>query len=259
MTRATPNRQTEDGMSEPVCLITGVGTATGASIARRFARAGYRIAMLARNGERLRRLEHEIAHSAAFVCDVADLDALARTLEAVRETLGKPSVVVHNAVSETFATFLDGDPAALERNFRVNTTALLHLARACAPDMVLAGGGAIVVTGNTAALRGKPNYALFAPSKAAQRVLAEALARELGPKRVHVGYLMIDAVIDAAWLGEDGRVRPAWGEPPPDWAFSRDEYFAHPDAIADEVFHIAHQHPSAWSFDYTIRPFAEKW
>lgn len=136
MTRATPNRQTEDGMSEPVCLITGVGAATGASIARRFARAGYRIAMLARNGERLRRLEHEIAHSAAFVCDVADLDALARTLEAVRETLGKPSVVVHNAVSETFATFLDGDPAALERNFRVNTTALLHLAR------VRAGHGA---------------------------------------------------------------------------------------------------------------------
>lgn len=245
--------------NERVCLVTGVGDATGAAIARRFAREGYRVAMLARNRERLARLEREIALATAFPCDVSDLDRLEAVVDQVRGTMGKPSVVVHNAVSETFATFLDGDPAALERNFRVNTTALLHLARACAPDMIAAGEGAIVVTGNTASLRGKPNYALFAPTKAAQRVLAEALARDLGPKRVHVGYLMIDAVIDAAWLGNDGRTRPPWAEPPAGWPFTRDEYFAQPDAIADEVFHIAHQHPSAWTFDYTIRPFAERW
>ncbi|KVO51188.1 SDR family NAD(P)-dependent oxidoreductase [Burkholderia stagnalis] len=246
-------------MSNRVCLITGVGSATGASIARRFARDGYRVAMLARNLTRLQDFEREIPGSRAFACDVADLDALATTIDAVRAELGKPSVVVHNAVSATFATFLDADPARLERNFRVNTTALLHLARACAPDMIAAGHGAIVVTGNTASLRGKPNYALFAPTKAAQRILAEALARDLGPKRVHVGYVMIDAAIDAPWLGEDGRNRPTWVEPPADWPFARDAYFAHPDAIADEVFHVAHQHPSAWSFDYLIRPFAEKW
>ncbi|WP_323121333.1 SDR family NAD(P)-dependent oxidoreductase [Burkholderia alba] len=84
----------------------------------------------------MRALEPQIAGSTAFPCDVADLDALAETLRAVRRDLGSPSVVIHNAVSETFATFLDADPAALERNFRVNTTALLHLARACAPDMI---------------------------------------------------------------------------------------------------------------------------
>lgn len=246
-------------MSERVCLVTGVGGATGASIARRFARDGYRVAMLARNAARLQRLEREISGSKAYVCDVGDLDALGACIAMVKRDLGSPAVVVHNAVSETFATFLEGDPAALERNFRVNTTALLHLARSCAPDMVEAGGGAIVVTGNTASLRGKPNYALFAPTKAAQRVLAEALARDLGPKRIHVAYLMIDAVIDAAWLSESGRARPAWAEPPAGWPHSRDEYFAQPDAIAGEVFHLAHQHPSAWTFDYTIRPFAERW
>ncbi|WP_116138093.1 SDR family NAD(P)-dependent oxidoreductase [Trinickia diaoshuihuensis] len=246
-------------MTERICLVTGVGGATGASIVRRFARDGYRVAMMARNRERLERLEREIEGSKAYVCDVGDLDALHACIEAIQREMGHPAVVVHNAVSETFATFMEGDPAALERNFRVNTTALLHLARACAPAMVEAGGGAIVVTGNTASLRGKPNYALFAPTKAAQRVLAEALARDLGPKRVHVAYLMIDAVIDAAWLSESGRTRPAWAEPPAGWQFSRDEYFAHPDAIADEVFHLAHQHPSAWTFDYTIRPFAERW
>jgi NAD(P)-dependent dehydrogenase (short-subunit alcohol dehydrogenase family) len=246
-------------MSDDVCLVTGVGGATGSAIARRFARGGYRVAMLARDRERLGRLKHEIAGSEAYACDVGDLAALTSTIDAVRTDLGKPSVLVHNAVSATFATFLEAEPALLERNFRVNTTALLHLARALAPDMVSAGRGAILVTGNTASLRGVPSYALFAPTKAAQRILAQSLARDLGPKRVHVGYVTIDAAIDAPWLSDDGRTRPPWLEPPAGWPWSRDEFFARPDAIADEVFHIAHQHPSTWSFDHIIRPFAEKW
>ena len=246
-------------MNDPVCLITGVGAASGAAIARRFARDGYRVAMLARNPERLQRLQAEIPGSSAYVCDVGDLDALAKSLAAVRASLGNPCVLVHNAVSETFATFLEAEPQALERNFRVNTTALLYLARALAPDMVAAGHGSIIVTGNTASLRGVPNYALFAPTKAAQRILAQALARDLGPKHVHVGYVTIDAAIDAPWLGEGGRTRPRWLEPPASWKLPRDDYFAQPHAIADEVFHIAHQHPSTWSFDHIIRPYAETW
>ncbi len=235
------------------CLVTGVGGATGAAIVRRFVRDGYRVAMLARNGDRLNRLQQEIAGSKSYVCDVGDLEALDNTIDAVRADLGRPSVVVHNAVSATFGKFLDADPAELERNFRVNTTALLYLARAIAPDMIAAGGGAIVVTGNTSSLRGVPNYALFAPTKAAQRILAEALARDLGPKRVHVGYVTIDGAIDSPWLSEDGRT------PPADWARSREDWFVQPDAIAEEIFHIAHQHHSTWTFDFVIRPFAEKW
>jgi NAD(P)-dependent dehydrogenase (short-subunit alcohol dehydrogenase family) len=215
--------------------------------------------MLARNRERLHRLRAEVPGSEAYVCDVGDLDALGRTLDEVRAAFGKPSVLVHNAVSETFATFLEADPAALERNFRVNTTALLYLARAVAPDMVAAGRGSIIVTGNTASLRGVPNYALFAPTKAAQRILAQSLARDLGPKRVHVAYITIDAAIDAPWLSEGGRTRPPWLEPPPSWQWPREQYFAQPQAIADEVFHVAHQHSSTWSFDHIIRPFAERW
>src|SRR5262249_40078175 len=122
-------------MSDEICLVTGVGGATGSAIARRFARGGYRVAMLARDRERLERLKQEIAGSEAYACDVGDLAAIASTIDAVRADLGKPSVLVHNAVSATFATFLQAEPAMLERNFRVNTTALLHLARALAPDM----------------------------------------------------------------------------------------------------------------------------
>jgi NAD(P)-dependent dehydrogenase (short-subunit alcohol dehydrogenase family) len=246
-------------MMSKVCLVTGVGGATGAAISRCFARDGYRVAMLARSRTRLERLEQEIKNSKAYVCDVGDLGALASTIDAVRSDLGRPSVLVHNAVSATFGKFLDMDPAELERNFRVNTTALLHLARALAPDMIAAGTGAIVVTGNTSSLRGVPNYALFAPTKAAQRILAESLARDLGPKRVHVAYVTIDGPIDSPWLGEGGRTRPAWLEPPADWPHRRDDWFVDPDAIANEVFHMAHQHPSTWAFDLVIRPFAEKW
>lgn len=245
--------------TEQTCLVTGVGGATGAAIARRFARAGYRVALVARTAARIEALARELPGSRAFACDVADLSALDATITAVRATLGTPSVLVHNAVAGTFARFRDADPAELERNFRVNATALLHLARALAPDMVARGGGAIVVTGNTAALRGVANYALFAPTKAAQRILAQALARDLGPQRVHVAYVTIDAAIDAPWIDAGGRARPPWLEPPAGWPHARDDYFAQPAAIADEVFHVAHQHPSTWSFDHVIRPFAEVW
>ena len=91
----------------------------------------------------------------------------------------------------------------------------------------------------------------FAPTKAAQRILAQSLAKDLGPKRVHVGYITIDAAIDAPWRRDTS--------PFPDWQDKPGDYFAHPDAIADEVYHIAHQHPSTWSFDHVIRPFAENW
>ena len=94
------------------------------------------------------------------------------------------------------------DPAMLNRNFQVNTMGLLYLARRVAPAMITAGRGAIIVTGNTSAQRGRANFAGFAPTKAAQRILAEAMARDLGPKGVHVAYVVIDAVIDVPWARE---------------------------------------------------------
>ncbi len=234
-------------MTQPVCLITGVGDGTGAALARRFAAGGYHVAMLARNRDRLEALEKEIANAKAYICELADLEALLATVEAVRVEMGTPCVLVHNAVSATFQTFLEADPKDLERNFRINTTTLLYLARALAPDMIAASTGAILVTGNTAALRGIPNTAVFAPTKAAQRVLAQSLARDLGPKGVHVAYITIDAAIDTPWT----RV-PFHPDKPED-------FFSKPAAIADEVFHVAHQDRSTWAFDLVIRPFAEKW
>ena len=197
--------------------------------------------MIARDAERLNRLTDEIEETSAYPCDVGDLAAFERTIAAVQRDLGAVRSVVHNAVAHTFGTFLESDPAELERNFRVNTTALLYLARQVAPDMIKAKQGSIIVTGNTASHRGVPNYALFAPTKAAQRILCESLSRDLGPKRIHVGYVTIDAPIDVTWLGESDRERPKWLLPPEDWPWSRDDFFAKPSAIADEVYHMAHR------------------
>jgi len=229
-----------------VCLITGVGPGTGTALARRFASGGYRVALLARTRERLAELEGELHGSRAFACDVGDPEALARVLDEVRRTLGHPEVVIHNAVAGSFGTFRDIDPADLERNFRVNVVSLLHLARTLLPEMVVRERGALIVTGNTSALRGKPTFAGFAPTKAAQRILAQAIAREVGPRGVHVAYVVIDAVIDVPWTRQAFASRP-------------DDFFIQPRAIADEVWHLAHQDRSAWSFDVEIRPFGENW
>ena len=233
-------------MSRPLALVTGVGPGTGSAIARRLSTGGYDVAMLARTKDRLATFEREIANAKAFACDVTDEAQLDTALAMVRQQLGEPSVLVHNAVGGAWGSFLDIDPKVLNANFQVNTMALLHLARRLAPAMVQAGKGAIVVTGNTSALRGRANFAGFAPTKAAQRILAEAMARDLGPKGVHVAYIVIDAVIDLAWT------RKRYPDAP-------DGFFIKPAAIADEVWHVIHQDRSAWSFNVEIRPFGEKW
>jgi short-subunit dehydrogenase len=232
--------------TNPVAVVTGVGPGTGAAITRRFAHGGYRVAMLARNRDRLIQLESEVANAHAYACDVTDEAQLDSTIAAIHSRLGTPKVLIHNAVGGAFGNFLTIDPQVLNQNFQVNTMALLYLARRLAPSMIDTGDGAIIASGNTSAIRGKANFAGFAPTKAAQRILAESMARELGPKGVHVAYVLIDAVIDLAWT------RKRWPEAP-------DGFFIKPAAIAEEIWHVAHQDRSAWSFNVEIRPFGETW
>ena len=233
--------------TQPVFLVTGLGEGTGGAAARRFAKGGYRVAMLARSEDRLQRFETELAGSKGYPCDVSDLDHLVATVAQVKADMGSPEVVLHNAVGGAWVSFLDADPELLERNFRINTTALFYLARAVVPDMIAAGKGTILVTGNTSAHRGKPHTPAFAPTKAAQRILCQSLARDLGPKGIHVAYITVDAAIDTPWT----RPRLAPDKP--------DDFFAKPSAIAEELFHVAHQDRSAWSFDVELRPYHEVW
>jgi len=233
-------------MSKKACIITGVGPGTGSALARRFAAGGYPIALLARTESRLRELAAELPGARAYPCDVADGAQIAETLARIASELCPASVLIHNAVGGAFGDFQEIEPEVLQSNFAINTMALLHLARGVAPAMLEAGEGAILVTGNTSAYRGKAKFAGFAPSKAAQRVLAESLARSLGPRGIHVAYLAIDAVIDVPWARQQFRDKP-------------DDFFAKPSAIADVAFGLAHQDRSTWAFDVVVRPFGEPW
>ncbi|MEM9623271.1 MAG: SDR family NAD(P)-dependent oxidoreductase [Pseudomonadota bacterium] len=228
------------------CLITGVGPGTGTALVRRFAEDGYRVAMLARSEDRLQDLAQEAQGAEPFVCDVSDSDSLTNTYNAVKETLGAPQVIVHNAVGAEHGNYMAIDPEGLRRAFEINTMALLHLARLATPDMLHEGHGAIICTGNTSAYRGRAAFAGFAPSKAAQRILLESIAREAGPKGIHAAYVAIDAVIDVPWT------REAFADLP-------DEFFCQPTDIAEECFRIAHQPRSAWSSESVIRPYGETW
>ncbi|MAV27222.1 MAG: short-chain dehydrogenase [Gammaproteobacteria bacterium] len=228
------------------CLITGVGPGTGAALVRRFASGGYDVAMLARSEDRLEALNDEINTAHAYACDVSDPAFLDITYASINADLGAPSVIVHNAVGAEQGTYMDINPDGMRKAFEINTMALLQLARLATDDMIKAGGGSIICTGNTSAYRGRSRFAGFAPTKAAQRILLESIAREAGPKGIHASYVAIDAVIDLAWTREMMPDQP-------------DEFFCKPVDIAEECYRIAHQPRSAWSFESVIRPYGETW
>lgn len=234
-------------MTQKTCLIAGVGAGTGQALVRRFVAGGYRVVMLARRTRVLEELVDELGEAVwAYPCDMADRPQLEAMLEETIAAWGVPEVAVHNGARGSFGTFQEVSAEDLEENFRINTVSLLHLGQALAPAMLERGSGSLIVTGNTSAWRGVPNFSAFAPTKAAQRILAQSMARTLGPQGIHVAYVVIDAVIDIYWT----RKR---------WAGRPDDFFIKPAAIADEVFHVAHQDRSAWSFEVEIRPFGETW
>ena len=232
-------------MSELV-LVTGVGPGTGKAIVECFAGKGYTVAMLARSEQRLNDIAKSTPNTHSFVCDVADASRLTEVLAEIRDSLGSPKIVIHNAVGAERGTYLEVDAERMRAAFEINTMALLSLAKQLIPDMEANGGGALIATGNTSAYRGKARFAGFAPTKAAQRILLESIAREAGPNGVHVAYVAIDAVIDLAWTRDAFPNR-------------EDDFFCQPADIANEVLRIAEQPRSAWSFESVIRPYAEVW
>ncbi|MDH4612438.1 SDR family NAD(P)-dependent oxidoreductase [Pseudomonas sp. BN102] len=232
--------------SGKVAVVTGVGPGTGVAIVRRLVGEGYSVAMLARSEERLTALANELPNCFAYPVDVTDFHKLHDVLDQIETGLGAPEVLIHNAVGGAFGNFLEIDPKVLDLNFQTNVMAFLHLSRRLAPAMIKAGRGVIIATGNTSAWRGKKKFAGFAPTKAAQRILAESIARELGPQGIHVAYLTIDAVINVDWA------RKRYPEAPED-------FFIQPDDIASEVLHLVRQPKGAWTFNAEVRPYRENW
>ncbi len=230
----------------PVCVVTGVGPGNGAACARRFAREGWQVALVARSEERLRALAAEIPNARAYAADVTDAAAVKRAFDRVRAELGPVDALVQNAGNAVFGGFLEVTAEAMEAAWRVNALSLFLCGREAAADMVARGDGSILVIGATASLRGAAAFAAFAPAKAAQRSLAQSMARTLGPRGVHVAYVVVDGVIDMP------TTRRFFADKP-------DEFFLSPNAIADTIWHLCRQDRSAWTFELDVRPYTEKW
>jgi len=230
-------------MSKPVCVVIGIGPKNGAAFARRFAAEGYAVALLSRRTELSSQIAAELDGAAAFACDVSDPASVAAAFAAVTEQLGPVDTVVYNAGSGTWGDIEKVEPDEFERAWRVNSMGLFLTAKQIVPGMVERGRGSIVVVGATASLRGKPFTTAFAPAKAAQRSLAQAMARHLAPKGVHVSLMIIDGGI-----GESGGTPK--GEAPKQ---------LDPDDIAHAAVFLAAQPRSAWTFELDLRPQLENW
>ena len=234
-------------MSEPVTAIVGVGPSNGAAFAKRFAEGGHRVALLSRSVPYLEELAKTIGGgAAAFQADASDPKSVAAAFAAIEEQMGPVNTLLYNAGSGVFGSVDDVEPADLELAWRINTLGLFAAARAVLPNMRKAKSGAIVVTGATASLRGGARFAAFAQAKAAQRSLAQSLARQVGADGIHVSLVIVDGIIDS------DRTRAQMGEMPPGKALL-------PSDIAEAIWYLAHQPPSAWTFELDLRPSLEKW
>ena len=233
-------------MGEKICVVTGIGPGLGSAYARRFAEGGYRVALLGRTQATLDKYAAEIEGSLPVVCDVADAESVGAAFKRVRTELGEPTVVVHNAGSGVFKSFLETTAEELKTSLSVNVGGLFHVAQEALPTMVENKGGALIVTGATASWRGSPKTSVFAAAKGGQRWLAQALAKEFAPQGVHVSYIIVDGIVDMPRTRE--------------WMPNRDtaEFIA-PAAVADMAWFLAHQPESAWTFELDARPAPENW
>ena len=229
-----------------LCVITGVGAGNGASFSRRFTREGYRVVMLARNLAYLETLAKEMPGSVAMECDVRDPGAIQQVFARIHEDIGTVDTLIYNAGAGEWASIMDTSLEGMQSSWATNTLGLVACAQQVIPSMTENGEGNIMVIGATASLRGGAQSTAFASAKAAQRSVAQSMARDLGPKGIHVGYLIIDGIIDIE------RTRERF----PDRA---DDFFMQPDAIADSVYALTQQDRSAWAFEIDLRPYGEKW
>jgi len=229
-----------------VCAVVGVGPGNGAAFARRFAAEGCALALLARGTELTKELAATLPGARAYACDVADAASVAQAFAAIRAEQGEVAILVYNAGSGVFGTVEEISPADFEASFRTNALGAFLAAREVIPAMKRAGRGDIVIVGATASRRGVARTAAFAPAKAAQRSLAESMARHLWPAGIHVSLIVIDGVVDLP------RTRAFLRDKP-------DAFFVKPDDVADLAFRLTEQPRSAWSFEVEARPFGESW
>ena len=223
-------------------LIVGAGEGLSASLARLLARQGIKIALAARQIEKLGALCTETG-ARAFACNATDADEVERLFGLVEREIGAPDVVVYNASARAPGAFVDLVPAEVAQAIAVSAFGGFLVAQQAAKRMLPNKHGAILLTGASASVKGYPKSAAFGMGKFALRGLAQSMARELSPQGIHVAHFVIDGGIRSATRTE---------------AADRPDSMLDPDAIALSYWNVLQQPRSAWTWELEVRPWVEK-
>lgn len=237
-----------------VALVVGAGDATGGAIAQRFAAGGYIACVTRRDAAKLQPLVDAIraagGQAHGFASDARKEEEVVALVERIEKEIGPIEVLVFNVGAYARASILEETAA---RYFEIWETACFAgflNAREVARRMARRGRGTILFTGATASLRGSADFAAFAGAKASLRALAQSMARELGPKNIHVAHVVIDGAIDTQFIRDNFPDRHALQD--------RDGILR-PEHIAENYWSLHRQPRDAWTFELDLRPYMEKW
>ena len=240
------------------CAIIGAGDFIGSAIAKKFAAEGYTVFVGRRSAEKLEPLKREI-EAAGGACEARALDArkedeVTAFLQAA-DAHAPLEVVIANPGANVYFPILETTERVFFKVWEMACKAGFLTGREAARIMLKHGKGSIFFTGATASMRGGSGYAAFASAKAGLRAVAQAMARELGPRNIHVAHLVIDAGVDTAFVRD--RIAQARGADiaanlPPDVLMD-------PTSIANAYWALHQQSRDAWTFEMDLRPFGETW
>ena len=239
--------------SAPVAVIVGAGDATGGAIARRFARGGHTVCAIRRSADKLQPLLDAIradgGQAHGFGTDARKEEEVVALFEEIEQRIGAIDVLVFNIGANVPSSILDETARKYFKIWEMACFAGFLCGREAARRMVTRGRGTILFTGATASLRGAAGFASFAGAKHALRALAQSMARELGPRGVHVGHVVIDGGIDTAFIRDNFPER---------YALKDQDGILNPDHIAENYWMLHSQPRDAWTHELDVRPWMEK-
>jgi NAD(P)-dependent dehydrogenase (short-subunit alcohol dehydrogenase family) len=239
--------------ARPVALVVGAGDATGGAIARRFARGGYTVCATRRSVDKLQPLLEQIGaeggQAHGFACDARNEDEVGALYDDIEARLGPVEVMVFNIGANVPSSILEETARKYFKVWEMACFAGFLNGRKAARCMAPRGKGTILFTGATASLRGSANFAAFAGAKHALRALAQSMARELGPRGIHVAHVVIDGAIDTAFIRENFPER---------YALKDQDGILNPEHIAENYWMLHMQPRDAWTHELDLRPWSEK-
>ncbi|MEN4826544.1 SDR family oxidoreductase [Pseudomonas sp. P39-UII1] len=239
---------------QKVVLVIGAGDATGGEIAKRFAREGYTACVTRRQAEKLQPLLDEIraagGQAHGFGSDARKEEEVAELVETIERDIGPIDAFVFNIGANVPCSILEETPRKYFKIWEMACFAGFLTAQAVARRMVARERGTILFTGATAGTRGAAGFAAFAGAKHGLRALAQSMARELGPRNVHVAHVVVDGAIDTAFIRDSFPER---------YALKDQDGILDPAHIADSYWFLHAQPRDAWTFELDLRPWMERW